>query len=50
MFANTADFSTIIKDAEPVTIINFINSTISLYDKVVATYDRVHKVKKCNLY
>jgi hypothetical protein len=44
MFANTADFSSIIKDAEPKEIIDFINTTISMYDKVVATYDKVHKV------
>ncbi len=47
MFANTADFKTILKrpNIEPIQIIDFINAAVFLYDKVVNTYDRVHKVK-----
>ncbi len=47
MFANTADFKTIMKnpDIQPMQIINFINTAVFLYDKVVSTYDRVHKVE-----
>ena len=47
MFANTADFKTIIKnlDIEPMQIIDFINTVVFLYDKVVSTYDRVHKIE-----
>ncbi len=46
MFANTADFKTILKSPtiEPIQIIDFINAAVFLYDKVVNTYDKVHKV------
>ena len=46
MFANTADFKTIIKNSniDPIQIINFVNSAVFVYDKVVSTYGRVHKV------
>lgn len=44
MFINTADFSSLITNAEPTDIIKFINSTITVYDKVVDTYEHVNKV------
>lgn len=43
MFVNTADFSNIVKNAEPHQLVKFVNSTISVYDRVVGTYDKVHK-------
>lgn len=45
LFVNTADFATIIKSAEPEQIIKFVNSTITVYDRIVGTFDKVHKVK-----
>jgi hypothetical protein len=47
MFANTADFKTISKnpDVDPMQVIEFINTAIYLYDKVVSTYDSVHKIE-----
>ena len=44
MFINTADFRSLITNAEPTDIIKFINSTITVYDKVVDTYEHVNKV------
>lgn len=46
MFAYTDDFKSIFKDPtiEPVQIVDFINSALTLYDKVVSSYDKVLKV------
>lgn len=44
MFINTADFSTLIINAEPNDIIKFINATITIYDKIVDSYEHVNKV------
>lgn len=44
MFVNTVDFNVIVNNSEPSQIINFINSTVNIYDKIVSTFDRVHKV------
>lgn len=44
MFVNTVDFSNIVKSAEPNQLVKFVNSTIAVYDRVVSTYDKVHKV------
>ncbi len=47
MFANTADFKTIIKnpDITPMQVIKFVNTAIYLYDKVVNTYEKVNKIE-----
>ncbi|RNA21511.1 soluble guanylate cyclase 88E-like isoform X1 [Brachionus plicatilis] len=45
MFVNTVDFSSIVKNAEPNQLIKFVNSTISVYDGIVSTYDKVHKIE-----
>ena len=44
MFINTVDFNSIINNAEPAKIIKFIDSTITIYDQIVETYDKVSKV------
>lgn len=46
MFVNTVDFSSIVKNSEPTKLIKFVNSTISLFDGIVSTYDKVQKVLK----
>jgi guanylate cyclase len=47
MFAHTADFKSIITDSniEPVQVIDFINAAVSLYDKVVSSYDKILKIE-----
>ena len=44
LFVNTVNFGQIINNTEPAQIIKFINSTITVYDKIVATFDHVNKV------
>lgn len=45
MFINTVDFNSLVNNSEPGQIVNFINSTVNIYDRIVATYDRVHKIE-----
>ena len=45
MFLNTADFGTIVNNSEPAEIVKFINSTISVYDRIVQSYDKVQKIE-----
>lgn len=45
MFINTVDFNSLVNNSEPGQIVNFINSTVNIYDKIVATYDKVHKIE-----
>ena len=45
LFVNTADFGNIINNSPPREIIEFINSTISVYDKIVSTFDKVNKIE-----
>lgn len=44
MFLSTTDFGKIRADMEPSEIVQFINSTVNAYDKVVQGYSRVYKV------
>ncbi len=44
LFVNTTDFNTILSNAEPIEIIKFINSIISVYDKIVDSFEGVNKV------
>jgi hypothetical protein len=47
MFAHTADFKSILTDSsiEPVQMIDFINAAVTLYDKVVTSYDKILKIE-----
>ena len=45
LFLNTTDFATIVNKAEPSEIIKFVNSTISVYDGIVTSYDKVNKIE-----
>ncbi len=42
---NTTDFAAIVNKAEPAEIIKFVNSTITVYDSIVSTYDKVNKIE-----
>ena len=44
MFLSTSDFKQLASEAEPTQVVEFINSTITIYDRVVETYDNVIKV------
>ncbi len=44
MFVNIIDFNTIINNAEPSDIIEFIDSTFTIFDQIVETYANVTKV------
>ena len=46
MFLSTGDFKQIVSEAEPIEVVKFINATITVYDKVVETFDKVNKVIK----
>lgn len=50
LFVNTVNFGQIINNTEPAQIIKFINSTITVYDKIVATFDHVNKVICINFF
>jgi hypothetical protein len=42
---NTTDFAAIVNKAEPADIIKFVNSTITVYDSIVTSYDKVNKIE-----
>jgi hypothetical protein len=46
MFLSTGDFKQIVSEVEPTEVVKFINSTITVYDKVVEKFDKVNKVIK----
>ena len=45
LFLNTMDFSTVVNRAEPADVIFFVNSTVSVYDNIVASFDKVNKIE-----
>jgi hypothetical protein len=45
LFMNTMDFSTVVNKAEPASVIAFVNATVSVYDSIVATFDKVNKIE-----
>ena len=45
IFLNTTDFGTVVNKAEPSEIIKFVNSTVSVYDSIVASFEKVHKIE-----
>ena len=45
LFLNTTDFAAIVNKAEPAEIIQFVNSTITVYDSIVTSYDKVNKIE-----
>ena len=46
MFLSTGDFKQIVSEAEPTEVVKFINSTITVYDKLVEKFDKINKLIK----